>query len=503
MTSHRGLQLEDRPGMMGNYIGVHEDCSGYQSWTLTGDFPNRVYLISRQGNQLEDHNGALVLAPEADRDRWRGAWSLQLCSPQEQHSGNTTAVHSEHSEFPAVPGSSSGDLGLGPRKPQKPCTQPHGSYSSVASLGLFTLQANHRVCEVIQRSEILSDAELIDAVRSLSRVPQHIIDQDLHLLSTTNEYNNATVTYGPDENGVLYDITHSATYAGWFWNRSNQVQASATVRHVNDTVDPASPRLDAIQGFRVIAIHPTAPGRGLAVVENNATSLAEAYAALERADAWVRSHLGFNPDPEEAYQLLVSSEDAMNELVRHTLGEPPPYIPPTSAAQSLDSPSAPPLSPRTSTPLSPAQRIKDDRSRREEAAEVEEHECPVCFEVIDEADAAMRCAGTAGRPHYFHAHCLSRWVDSCRGNWAEAKCPVCRGPIELHNERLGDFLNGTAACEALDEPTRGLLFGMLDGIQGKGWSTGITREQVAEGVGIVAGLGWGFYKGNYSAPLFP
>jgi len=127
-------------------------------------------------------------------------------------------------------------------------------------------------------------------------------------------------------------------------------------------------------------------------------------------------------------------------------------------------------------------------------------ECPVCFEEIGEADAAMRCCGTAGRAHYFHATCLSRWVNTCRGNWATATCPVCRGAVEVHTERLQDFLNG-AGHQALDLPTRGLLEGMLQGLDKGGWASGVTSEQVAEGVGIVAGLGWGFYQGyNGEAP---
>lgn len=83
--------------------------------------------------------------------------------------------------------------------------------------------------------------------------------------------------------------------------------------------------------------------------------------------------------------------------------------------------------------------------------------------------------------------------------------------MEIHTERLEGFLS-SAGSQSLDEPDRGRLQSMLDGL-GKGWNSGITREQarqhtghtasilttyywqVVEGAGILAGLGWGFYQG--------
>jgi len=52
----------------------------------------------------------------------------------------------------------------------------------------------------------------------------------------------------------------------------------------------------------------------------------------------------------------------------------------------------------------------------------------------------------------------------------------------------------------MDGPARGMLFGMLDGL-GRGWDTGVTKQQVAEGVGVIAATGIGFYQGYHgSAP---
>ena len=52
-------------------------------------------------------------------------------------------------------------------------------------------------------------------------------------------------------------------------------------------------------------------------------------------------------------------------------------------------------------------------------------ECPVCMESISNTDACMRCSGSGGRHHYFHAHCLTRWIRQCRDR-DQPTCPVCR-----------------------------------------------------------------------------
>lgn len=65
---------------------------------------------------------------------------------------------------------------------------------------------------------------------------------------------------------------------------------------------------------------------------------------------------------------------------------------------------------------------------------VEEEECSICSEQVGEA--AMHCVGTAGRRHQFHGRCLTAWIDECRRGSRSPTCPNCRGPVEVHAERL-------------------------------------------------------------------
>jgi len=70
-------------------------------------------------------------------------------------------------------------------------------------------------------------------------------------------------------------------------------------------------------------------------------------------------------------------------------------------------------------------------------------DCPICFEAIDSGNAAMRCVGDAGRHHYFHARCLQQWIlQNVRG----ARCPTCRGHLQLNAHRLRQWLNSRNAA---------------------------------------------------------
>eukprot|EP00928_Gymnodinium_smaydae_P038826 TRINITY_DN26684_c0_g1_i1.p1 TRINITY_DN26684_c0_g1~~TRINITY_DN26684_c0_g1_i1.p1 ORF type:complete len:1123 (-),score=213.67 TRINITY_DN26684_c0_g1_i1:504-3872(-) len=62
--------------------------------------------------------------------------------------------------------------------------------------------------------------------------------------------------------------------------------------------------------------------------------------------------------------------------------------------------------------------------------------CPICFETVDPDEAAMHCVGSGGLRHRFHGQCLAGWVESCRGGARQPSCPVCRGPVEIHAQRL-------------------------------------------------------------------
>jgi len=125
--------------------------------------------------------------------------------------------------------------------------------------------------------------------------------------------------------------------------------------------------------------------------------------------------------------------------------------------------------------------------------ECEGHECPVCLDEISAQASAMRCAGDGGVEHYFHAKCLAEWIRSQRSDLSTPSCPVCRGPIRVHRQRLQRFLDQPAAGEALDPTARGFLFTLLhSGDRGGGWSLELTSDHVKAfalaGSAFVSGL---------------
>ena len=174
------------------------------------------------------------------------------------------------------------------------------------------------------------------------------------------------------------------------------------------------------------------------------------------------------------------------------------------------------------------------RESQEEEQDAEEFECPICFESINPRQAAMRCSGQGGRCHYFHAHCLSRWVMSSQARNAHTAptCPVCRGPVQVHKRRLQAFLNSAHAQEARGGPGEGgaaaaaaaasaaetfgpaaapsegieILRGIANSVGetvADGWSKipvlseiELTKENVIEGAGILAGASAGFFMGR-------
>jgi hypothetical protein len=142
------------------------------------------------------------------------------------------------------------------------------------------------------------------------------------------------------------------------------------------------------------------------------------------------------------------------------------------------------------------------------------HECPVCLEEIDSDSAAMRCAGHGGQHHYFHANCLGQWIQSQINNGSQGTCPICRGPVEIHEQRLINFLRtttttspsssggGGGGSQRISPAERTQISELLNNLEqipdslAKGWARlkewEIT-EDVVEGIGIFAGLGVGFY----------
>jgi len=133
------------------------------------------------------------------------------------------------------------------------------------------------------------------------------------------------------------------------------------------------------------------------------------------------------------------------------------------------------------------------------SCEDETDHCPICFESIRAEDAVMRCAGDGGSHHYFHASCLQQWIGSARES--HATCPMCRGSLQLHGQRLNEYLQSDS--QSLNDEDRSVLQKLADGLQGRnGWSDMDSIERAAHVGGIAAAAGWGFmlgYSGNHQA----
>eukprot|EP00927_Polykrikos_kofoidii_P068069 TRINITY_DN63462_c0_g1_i1.p1 TRINITY_DN63462_c0_g1~~TRINITY_DN63462_c0_g1_i1.p1 ORF type:complete len:1049 (+),score=115.86 TRINITY_DN63462_c0_g1_i1:74-3148(+) len=77
-----------------------------------------------------------------------------------------------------------------------------------------------------------------------------------------------------------------------------------------------------------------------------------------------------------------------------------------------------------------------------------QHECSICFEAVGEA--AMHCLGSFGQQHHFHGRCLAAWVQECQRGSRIPSCPNCRGPVEIHTERLASQVGeGTSVHDFL------------------------------------------------------
>eukprot|EP00931_Biecheleriopsis_adriatica_P102593 TRINITY_DN77538_c0_g1_i1.p1 TRINITY_DN77538_c0_g1~~TRINITY_DN77538_c0_g1_i1.p1 ORF type:complete len:223 (-),score=54.90 TRINITY_DN77538_c0_g1_i1:70-738(-) len=124
------------------------------------------------------------------------------------------------------------------------------------------------------------------------------------------------------------------------------------------------------------------------------------------------------------------------------------------------------------------------------APEVEE--CSICCEDLVLADAAMRCAGHGGKKHYFHARCLTEWIRQCQRDGADVTCPECRGPVQIQQCRLREFMQeaGTRLGAEDAEAMRTFTNAAQDDSTDKfGWSDVKPHLwKVGVGMGIVAGV---------------
>lgn len=162
----------------------------------------------------------------------------------------------------------------------------------------------------------------------------------------------------------------------------------------------------------------------------------------------------------------------------------------------------------------PGQRHRTDRERFEEAqagrADGGEMECPVCIDTIPSQEMAMRCAGDGGRPHYFHSACLQEWARTCNTNMQAVRCPVCRGAIQVHAERLQTLLADPVQTQRLDPADRSFLEHIAAQATqlgtAAGWAdleTVLTAENLTAAVGMMGAFGHGFWVATRTtyAPL--
>lgn len=75
----------------------------------------------------------------------------------------------------------------------------------------------------------------------------------------------------------------------------------------------------------------------------------------------------------------------------------------------------------------------------DEHVEEENDKCPICFDEIEKKTAALQCSGEHGLDHYFHEHCLKRWIISQRKMGTAETCPICRGNLQYDCEIPSDI----------------------------------------------------------------
>jgi len=118
--------------------------------------------------------------------------------------------------------------------------------------------------------------------------------------------------------------------------------------------------------------------------------------------------------------------------------------------------------------------------------------CAICTEDLEPTSAAMRCSGQHGKRHYY-AMCLNAWIQQCRREKNPPTCPECRGPLQVHERRLRDFLQENSDKLATEdmEALRAMHDAAEPATDGEGWS-GISKDKIIKGaligVGVAAGL---------------
>jgi len=157
------------------------------------------------------------------------------------------------------------------------------------------------------------------------------------------------------------------------------------------------------------------------------------------------------------------------------------------------------------------QHMAEDEGEGEGQQEV--YECPICMEEISEQKAVGRCRGDHGQAHLFHAHCLSHWIASSQDDHLMsrhgARCPVCRGSVEVHAGRLRSYLEEDDAAPVpgrrIDPRSRDFFQAILGrlGATENSWTKLVTtknamRVAVAAGAAVTAAHG---FRAGYDMDL--
>lgn len=199
-------------------------------------------------------------------------------------------------------------------------------------------------------------------------------------------------------------------------------------------------------------------------------------------------HSGSGKIAYEVYLTIVTDQEVREEIAAR-------------AADSLCAPqaSAPPVPCSSTSSASSASTMAPSSSAANPTPTEDADDCPICFESIEPSDAAMRCAGSAGRHHYFHQHCMRDWLENSRRSSEQPTCPICRGQVQFHSQRLDAFLEGRDSSNLNDEE-RGFLREIADRLRGKGWSDAFTLENAKHYTGLFAAAGSGFALGYAQPP---
>lgn len=252
--------------------------------------------------------------------------------------------------------------------------------------------------------------------------------------------------------------------------------------------------LFARRRYVLVLRNPNAPNQGLVLMEHaNLQELSQAawqlngeFGGPSPSAANGGGHLGSGQLAYEVYVAITADQELRDELAAR-------------ATNSASVPPAPPANTCTSASASSSSSAASSSAATPAPAEDAE-DCPICFEPIEPSDAAMRCAGTGGRCHYFHQRCMRSWLDNCRRTSDQPTCPVCRGQVQFHSQRLESFLQGGDSANLSDEE-RGFLQEIANRLRGKGWADAFTLENAKYYTGLFAAAGSGFALGYAQPPL--